>query len=261
MKGTSTLVETRIIDVGGLAVHVRIEGEGEPVLLLSGLLQPLECWDPFVTSLGERRIVRFDAPGVGQSATPIFPPSMVSLATIAAAVLDTADIDEADVVGFSFGGALAQQLAHMSPTRVRRLVLIATSCGLGSTAGRWDSPDAWTGPATVATTGRLSSLGWHSLAFVTWSSIPFLGSLTQPTLVICSRDDVVAPPANGRVLASRIPHARLVTLAGDHDILQSERATELAHIVEEFLCRLDSDPDIDPFVGRQAPLTSSTTNA
>ena len=241
-------------------MHVRIEGEGEPVLLLSGLGQPLESWDPFVASLGERRIVRFDAPGVGRSATPIFPPSMVSLATIAAAVLDAADIDEADVVGFSLGGALAQQFAHMSPTRVRRLVLIATSCGLGSTAGRWDSPNAWTAPATVAATatGRLSSLGWQSLAFVTWSSIPFLGSLTQPTLVICGRDDVVAPPANGRVLASRIPHARLVTLAADHDILQSEQATELAHIVEEFLCRLDSDPDVDPFVGRQAPLTSTT---
>ncbi len=260
MRGTAASVESRDIDVGGLAVHVRIEGEGEPVLLLSGLLQPLECWDPFVASLGERRIVRFDAPGVGRSATPIFPPSMVSLATIAAAVLDAADIDEADVVGFSLGGALAQQFAHMSPTRVRRLVLIATSCGLGSTAGRWDSRDAWTAPATVATSGRWSSLGWHSLAFVTWSSIPFLGSLTQPTLVICGRDDVVAPPANGRVLASRIPHARLVTLAGDHDILRSERAAELAHIVEEFLCRLDVDPDTDPMVGRLPPLTSSTTN-
>ena len=260
MRGTSASVESRDIDIGGLAVHVRIEGEGEPVLLLSGLLQPLECWDPFVASLGERRIVRFDAPGVGRSATPIFPPSMVSLATIAAAVLDAAEIDEADVVGFSLGGALAQQFAHMSPARVRRLVLVATSCGLGSTAGRWDSRDAWTAPATVATSGRLSSLGWHSLAFVTWSSIPFLGSLTQPTLVICGRDDVVAPPANGRVLASRIPHARLVTLAGDHDILQSERAAELAHIVEEFLCRLDVDPDTDPTVGRLPPLASSTTN-
>jgi hypothetical protein len=62
------------------------------------------------------------------------------------------------------------------------------------------------------------------------------------------------------VLAARIPHARLVTLAGDHDILQSERAAELAHIVEEFLCRLDVDPDTDPMVGRLPPLTSSTTN-
>ena len=260
MRATSTLVETREIDVGGLAVRVRVEGEGEPVLLLSGLGQPLESWDPFVASLGERRIVRFDAPGVGHSATPIFPPSMASLATIAAAVLDTAEIDQADVVGFSLGGALAQQLAHSSPTRVRRLVLIATSCGLGTTAGRWDSPDAWTAPAFAATMARWPSLGWQSLAFVTWSSIPFLGSLTQPTLVICGRDDVIAPPVNGRVLASRIPHARLVTLAGDHDILQSERATELAHVVEGFLRRLDVEPDTNPLVGRLPRLASPTSS-
>jgi poly(3-hydroxyoctanoate) depolymerase len=259
VNATSSLVDTRVIDVEGLTVRVRIEGEGEPVLLLSGLGQPLESWDPFVASLGERRIVRFDAPGVGHSATPIFPPSMTSLATIAAAVLDAAGIDQADVVGFSLGGALAQQLAYSSPTRVRRLVLIATSCGLGTTVGRWDSPDTWSTPAIAATMAQWPSLGWHSLAFVTWSSIPFLGSLTQPTLVICGRDDVVAPPVNGRVLASRIPHARLVTLAADHDMLQPGPAAELAHVVEGFLRRLDVEPDADPLVGRLPRHASSTS--
>jgi len=259
VNATSSLDETRVIDVEGLAVRVRIEGKGESVLLLSGLGQPLESWDPFVASLGERRIIRFDAPGVGHSATPIFPPSMTSLATIAAAVLDAAEIDQADVIGFSFGGALAQQLAYASPTRVRRLVLIATSCGLGTTVGRWDCPDAWSAPAIAATMARLPSLGWHSLAFVTWSSIPFLGCLTQPTLVICGRDDVVAPPANGRVLASRIPHARLVTLAADHDMLLPGPATELAHVVEGFLRRFDVQPYTDPQVGRLPRSASSNS--
>lgn len=250
-----------MIDVGGLAVHVRIEGKGEPVLLLSGLGQPLERWDPFVASLGRRRVVRFDAPGVGQSATPMLPPTMTSLATIATAVLDAADIDEADVVGFSLGGAVAQQLAHLSPTRVRRLVLVATSCGLGSTAGRWDWPEVLSAPEIAATVTGLTSLWWHSQAIVTWSSIPFLGSLTPPTLVICGSDDAVAPPANGRVLASRIPDARLVTLTMDHDMLRPGPATELAHVVERFLRRLDVDPDIEPVVGRLASLTSSSTRA
>lgn len=237
---------------------MRIEGQGEPVLLLSGLGQPLESWDPFVSSLGERRVVRFDAPGVGRSATPNFPSSIPSLAAIAAAVLDAAEIDQADVVGFSLGGAVAQQLAHGSPTKVRRLVLVATSCGLGSSAGRWDWPVDLTAPAIAATIVRLPSLGWQSLALVTWSSIPFLGSLTQPTLVVCGRDDAVAPPANGRVLASRIPRARLVTLAGDHHLLSPGPAAELANVVEEFLGPLDAEADSVPFVSRRAAILSTT---
>lgn len=249
-----------MIDVGGLSVHVRVEGEGEPVLLLSGLRQPLESWDPFVAFLGERRVVRFDAPGVGQSATPLAPASMASLAALAAAVLDAVGVRRADVVGFSLGGAIAQQLAHSSPARVRRLVLVATSCGLGSTPGRWEWSDALSASAGAGKTDVLELL-WHSLAITTWSSIPFLGDLTQPTLVVCGRDDAVAPPANGRVLASRIAHAELVTLAVDHGMLRPGPATELAQVVERFLRVPGADPEAAPFAGRLPEFASPTTNA
>lgn len=261
MTQTSTFVDTRVIDAGGLDVHVRIEGEGEPLLLLSGLRQPLERWDPFVASLGERRVVRFDAPGVGPSATSLFPASMASLATIAAAVLDAADVDEADVVGFSLGGAVAQQLAYSCPTRVRRLVLVATSCGLGSTPGRWGCWDALAATASVATRPGALALLWQTMAIATWSSIPFLGTLTQPTLVVCGRDDAVAPPANSRVLASRIPGARLVTLDTDHRMLRPAPAAELAHVVASFLRDAHNDPEDGSFASRLAAPASPTAIA
>jgi NAD(P)-dependent dehydrogenase (short-subunit alcohol dehydrogenase family)/pimeloyl-ACP methyl ester carboxylesterase len=242
----STPVETRAVVAAGLTVRARVQGEGEPVLLLSGLGQPLEAWDPFIASLGPRRVVRVDSPGAGQSPTPLAPPSMASLASIAAAVLDAFDVEAADVVGFSLGGAVAQQLAHARPARVRRLVLVATSCGLGSTPGRWDWRDALDSPSRPTRSADLLSALWPAAALATWSSIPFLARLAQPTLVVCGRDDSVSPPGNARVLASRIPGARLVTLNADHGVLRPGPAAELARVVEGFLGAVDADRDVAP---------------
>ncbi len=224
-----------MLDAGGLQVRVRVEGDGEPLLLLNGLHQSLESWDPFVASLDGRTVIRFDAPGVGESAMPTVPPSMASMAAITAAVLDALDLDRVDVVGFSLGGAVAQQLAHAYPARVRRLVLVATSCGLGSTLGRWALADVGTVPSRAMGWAAVRSMWWQSTAIATWSSISFLGNLTQPTLVVCGRDDAVAPPSNSRVLASRIPGARLVTLPLDHQMQRPGPAGELAQVVEGFL--------------------------
>lgn len=246
MRVAPSPVENRVVSVGGHSLHVRVEGEGEPLLLLSGLRQSLERWDPFVASLGERRVVRFDAPGVGRTATPTLPESIGSLAQIAEAVLDAVEVDRADVVGFSFGGAVAQQLAHSSPTRVRRLVLVATTCGLGSVPGRWSWKDAPTLPAGVSSASTALALLWQTLAIASWSSVPFLGSLRQPTLVVCGLDDAVAPPANGRILAARIPGARLVNIDADHGVLEPGPATELAHVVEGFLRHTDDVAAAEP---------------
>jgi pimeloyl-ACP methyl ester carboxylesterase len=61
---------------------------------------------------------------------------MPTLSDIAVRVLDEFGVATADVVGFSFGGAVAQQIAFGHPSRVNRLVLLATSCGVGSVPGR-----------------------------------------------------------------------------------------------------------------------------
>jgi poly(3-hydroxyoctanoate) depolymerase len=233
----SIAVDTQLLDVRGLRVRLRVEGDGDPVLLLNGLTRPLESWGPFIESLRGRTLISFDAPGVGGSPTPILPLSISMLATLAAAVLDEADVDRADVLGFSHGGAVAQQLAAQAPARVRGLVLVSTSCGVGATAAGnsamrasrkrsdarpWPSPDA---------VGAL----WHSLAISSWSSIPFLGAIRAPTLVVCGSRDRVVPPANSTLLARRIPDAELVMLLAGHDLQRRGPAGALAARVTEFL--------------------------
>jgi poly(3-hydroxyoctanoate) depolymerase len=229
---------SQLLNVHGLQVAMRVQGEGDPLLLINGMTRPLQSWEPFTRELHSRTAVSFDAPGIGASPTPQLPLSMAGLAALAVAVLDAAGLDDADVLGFSHGGGVAQQLAHDFPDRVRRLVLVSTSCGVGATPGRereilrgLASPrgaSAWPVPDAVG-------LLWHSLAVSSWSSIPFLGAIKAPTLVACGNRDRFVPPANSRVLAGRIPDATLVMLPGGHDLQRPEPAKALARIVEAFL--------------------------
>lgn len=230
--------DSQLLRVHGLQVALRVQGEGDPLLLINGMTRPLRSWDPFTRELHGRTVVSFDAPGIGASPTPRLPLSMPGLAALAVAVLDAAGVEDADVLGFSHGGGVAQQLAHDLPGRVRRLVLVSTSCGVGATPGRereilrglrtpgggspWPLPDPL-------------GLLWQSLAVSSWSSIPFLGAIQAPTLVACGTRDRFVPPANSRVLAGRIPDAALVMLPGGHDLQRPEPARALARIVEDFL--------------------------
>lgn len=226
------------VDIRGLTVSMRIEGSGEPLLLINGLARPLESWMPFARCISGRTVITFDAPGIGASSTPIFPLSMQALADVAVGVLDAAGFDSSDVVGFSHGGAVAQQLAADSPTRVRSLTLVSTSCGVGGVPGQLD--DLGRGMFAPTRGFRWPSpnpLGflWQVLAITSWSSISDLGTLDVPTLVVSGIHDRIVPPANSALLAERIPNAQLATLDAGHDLQRGEPARALARLVQKFL--------------------------
>lgn len=252
----------------GQQIHVttRNEGAGEPLLLVSGLGCGSDMWAPFVEAFPKRHIIRFDAPGTGKSSTPAFPLTVPALAALAVVVLDACEAEWADVVGFSYGGAVAQQLAHDHPDRVRRLVLAATTCGVGGIPGsaeamaalaipfRFYSPTYFGRVAAVlygGVTGRDASARAEAMearyrappsaygyamqivGAAGWSSLPFLDRIPHETLVICGDDDPLVPTANAELLAARIPRARL-------DIVE-----QAGHL---FLW--DDAPNLAPRVGR-----------
>jgi poly(3-hydroxyoctanoate) depolymerase len=225
-----------LVRIDGVEIATLTQGTGPALLLLNGLTRPYESWAPFVASLPDRRIVTFDVPGIGRSPTPAAPLSIPALARVALQALDAAGLETADVLGYSHGGLVAQQLAIAAPHRVRSLVLVATSCGVGGTPGPYlrnsfaprEMTRSWPVPNALA-------MVWQLFAVGTWSSIPFLGAITQRTLVVQGDGDRVVPPENASMLARRIPGARLCTLAGGHDLQRADRAPVLARVVEAFL--------------------------
>jgi pimeloyl-ACP methyl ester carboxylesterase len=170
---------------------------------------------------------------------------MSKLAAVAAQLLDAVGIEKADVVGYSHGGAVAQQLAIGHSDRVNRLVLLATSCGLGAVPAHPRDVTQALLTLNRETRWRPDLLGllWQIAAISTWSSIPVLGCIEAPTLVVCGDRDRAVSPANGRLLAARIRDARLVTIQAGHDLQTPGPAAIVARLVEQFL---DSETLIPP---------------
>jgi len=128
-------VTERRLDLDGVSLFVRDVGSGPPVVLVNGIGAHTQMWRPMELALTGLRVISFDAPGAGRPDTTLLPRTMGRLADLVARMFDAMDLDRADVIGYSFGGALAQQFALQSPDRVRRLVLAATFPGRGGVPG------------------------------------------------------------------------------------------------------------------------------
>ncbi len=265
----------RTISVRGLQARVsvrpargRLSGE-PPLLLCNGIGASLEALQPLVDALDpDRGVVRFDVPGVGGSQPPPFPYPIAALSSWVTALMARLGHERFDVLGLSWGGGLAQQLAVQSRRRVRRVVLVAT--GTGSlmvpahprVLAKMLTPRRHRDPAYAASiaaeiyggtmrtdpergaallhdatrAGPKRGYYYQLTAMTGWSSLPFLGLIRQPTLVMGGDDDPIIPAANPRMQARLIPRARLHLYSGGHLAILTE-PDELAPVIEDFLQR------------------------
>lgn len=254
----------------GQRVHVTATGEGRPLLLLSGLGASTDMWSLFVKEFPDRRVIRFDAPGTGRSATPLMPIPVAALSNLAAAVLDACETATADVVGFSYGGAVAQQFAFDHPARVDRLVLAATTCGVHGIPGsfealaglmtplRYYSPRYFerTAAATFGGACRRDPVvrrqmmearkqnpptpygyAMQLLGATGWTSWALLPHIPHDTLVICGDDDPLIPAANAVLLGRRLPHATVEIVPDAGHLLLWDNVDDTTVRITRFLTR------------------------
>jgi poly(3-hydroxyalkanoate) depolymerase len=272
MSSTSSGERIRSVTTGGRTLRTSVrpgtDGTVPPLLLMNGIGASLEVLQPFVDALDPRRtVIRFDVPGVGGSPPPVVPYSLATFGPVVNGMLTRLGFDgPLDVLGFSWGGGLAQHFAVQHRSRCRRLVLAAT--GTGSlmipahprvlarmlTPRRHRDPDyarriageiyggtMRTEPERAARALHADSrLGprrgyYFQLAASTgWTSLPFLKLVRQPALVLAGDDDPIVPLVNARMMARLLPHGRLHVYRGGHIALVTE-AAELAPVVEDFL--------------------------
>ena len=207
------------VRVGAATVRLSSVGTGPPVLLCNGLATPIESWGSLVDSLGSFRFIAFDAPGVGDSPPRKGRLSIAGVADIAAAVLDHVEVPRAHVLGYSWGGAVAQHLAWRHPRRVDRLVLAATSVGLGAIPGLpWALVPLLMESFTTSDPGRPrtspAGLVGQLCAIATWSSLPFLTEVDAPALVLAGTADLVVPVGNAHLLAGLLPRGEIALVSG-----------------------------------------------
>jgi poly(3-hydroxyalkanoate) depolymerase len=261
-------IEARRITIDGQLLEVAIrygDGSGPPLLLFNGIAANWELARPFLEALTSTTAIIFDVPGVGGSPRTLLPYRPSALARLAAGLAAELGYTEIDVAGVSWGGGIAQQFAHQYPKLCRRLVLAATAPGFTmvpaspsvlwkmATPRRYTDKDYMNRVAADIYGGAFrcdpSLIGRHAsamhgagrmgylyqlLAMAGWTSLPWLWSLPQPTLVLMGSDDPLVPPINGHILAGLIPNAELRMIDDGHLFLVT-RPTETAALIEAFL--------------------------
>ena len=130
----------RTVDLDGQTLRTAVRpGKPHltPLLIFNGIGANLELVFPFVAALDpDLEVIAFDVPGVGGSSTPNLPYRFPSLAKLTARMLDYLDYGQVNVIGVSWGGALAQQFAFDYPERCKKLVLAATAAGAVMVPGK-----------------------------------------------------------------------------------------------------------------------------
>ncbi|QIA03488.1 alpha/beta fold hydrolase [Pseudomonas fluorescens] len=251
---------THRLTTKGLQLNVSICGQGSPLLLLNGLGGLIRTFDPLRNELDDFMTITLDVPGVGKSQMPRWPFRLPRHADVIAGMLEQLGIDQVDVFGVSWGGALAQEFALRYPSKVRRLILAATSPGPLLLMKPADVMDFFRKSKNTKThqqersgnsvqtllrfgvmKGMLSvnprTYYFQLAALIGWTSLLRLSRLLQRTLILAGDRDPLIQAYNGHILRRTIGRSELRLLKGEGHFFVVTSAGRTAVLVREFLCR------------------------
>jgi pimeloyl-ACP methyl ester carboxylesterase len=264
--------QAQIARVNGVRIAYTVQGMGAPLVLIMGYRLSSAAWPSgFIEALASRfTLVIFDNRGTGRSEKPFQGYALSNMAADVCGLLDHLGIERAHVLGYSMGGAIAQEFALRYPARLLALMLCATFCG-GSKA-------IYAKPHVLRTIHELEGLLPEEAARQIWSvtyspaylqsnrqaveiqmrreivnptplyaadlqfqalaefdSSSALSRVCAPTLVLTGASDQLVPPRNSRIIADLIPHSKLVVVPRCGHRVMWELPDQSASIIGDFL--------------------------
>lgn len=263
----------RRVKVGDISMAYRVYGSGYPLLMLAGSSSTQDDWDPNVISelASKYKVITLDYRGMGLSTSGTKAFTVSRFAADTAGFMDALGISKTNVLGWSMGTNVGQELSLTYPGKVDGLVLYAADCGgpqyvqpsrevaqkLADTSGGLleqaqrllpllFTPTWWSDRKNVAYVMNAlgsstepmpaESAAKQDRAMIEWNgTYDRLPSIKSPTLLITGDEDVITPPQNSRVLNGRIPDARLVVMHGGGHGVQYQFPAAFAGAVLDFL--------------------------
>lgn len=265
--------------INGVYIDYKVQGEGEPLILIMGLTGGKDHWFFQMRSFRKHyRVVTYDNRGAGNSDKPGEFYNIRTMADDTIGLMDYLNIDKAHILGMSLGSLIAQELAINYPDRVRKLILVAAysvgedmkemSEGMRSALGlkegysdeearnildRIDVIKFFTKVTAYAFNKRLcrmlfvplsklyvKKVGYKGLmgqlqASANCETLDKLHSIEVPTLVMVGAEDRIVPPHASDIIASKIPHAKIVKVKGGSHAFYIESFRRFNREVLDFL--------------------------
>jgi pimeloyl-ACP methyl ester carboxylesterase len=264
-------IPTKKVNVGDIDIAYKTFGKGDPIILINGYSVAMDTWHP--TLLGKlaanHTVIIFNNRGMGNTTSGDEQKFSLGLfANDTAGLLEALKISKADVLGWSMGGAIAQELALNHPDKVGKLVIHASFCGplnaieagkaefnamTNETGTAQDRiarlhqtffPEEWRKEnpnyleSIPKTTEVISNqtLSQHKEAIANWTgTCDKLANITQPTLVIVGTKDTGTTPAISLKITEQIPGAWLVQMKGGGHGVMYQYPEQFSNILEAFL--------------------------
>ena len=265
------------VEANGQTIYHEVHGQGEPLLCVMGLAANTLAWALQVGPFAERhRTVVFDNRDVGQSSMAEGPYEIRDMAQDALALADALDLDSFHLLGYSMGGAIAQELALAAPERVRTLTLSVTFASGGSWARKLS--EVWAARRLRQSheefIDELMLLNLSEAFFENEEAVRYLrqmmlsdphpqppeafarqldassrhdarerlGSLTMPVHVIGCEYDILVPVWKARELAELVPGSTLTVIPRGPHGANLERAEEFNRAVLDFIAERSATP-------------------
>ena len=286
-----------IAGVNGIDIAYRVQGNGPPLVLVMGYRLSSAAWPAaFVETLARQfTVVTMDNRGTGRSDKPVHGYALANMARDVCALLDELAIPRVHLLGYSMGGAIAQEFVRQFPERVASLILCATMCG-GARATYanaavvqvmrdldglspeqvarqiWkvtDAPEYLARNRTcaeeqmrreIAQPTPLHAADLQFQAFAEFDGSKALADIRCPTLVLTGDLDELIPPQNSTLMGRCIPGAKLVVLSGRGHRVLWESTQECIHRITDFLASVDREPVVtaaaEDYQGIRRPATN-----
>jgi 3-oxoadipate enol-lactonase len=258
------------VDVNGQTLYYEEHGEGEPLVCIMGLATDLVAWTLQVPAFSAaHRVIVFDNRDVGRSSRAKGPYEVADMARDVLALADALELDSFHLLGYSMGGAIAQEIACQAPARIRTLTLAVTFAS--GRAWARSLSDTWSARVRLISREQhideLLLLNHSEEFFENADAVAYmrglmldnphpqepdafarqlaassrhdardrLGALALPTHVIGAERDILVPVWKAKELAELIPNAELMVIEGAPHSALIEQAERFNNAVLDFI--------------------------